>query len=115
MKLARETWYLILLCTLDMVSTAWLLTAGRAQEANPVMRFYVAQGVPTFMVVKAFLYIAPLFVLELLRRRKPEFIRGILRLGIAAYLLVYGIGVLRANAPNSFASAQERTIVSASR
>ena len=41
MKLARESWWLGLICTADMLLTAWLLARGQAQEANPIMRYYV--------------------------------------------------------------------------
>ncbi|MCW3097146.1 MAG: hypothetical protein JWL77_2764 [Chthonomonadaceae bacterium] len=105
MKIARETWLLGLFCMLDMLSTAWLLHKGLAKEANPVMGFYVDRSLPVFVVVKSLMFIAPLTVLEMLRRRNPVFVRNMLRLGVVAYLLVYGVGALRANAGTGFADA----------
>jgi hypothetical protein len=99
-KIARETWLLGLFCTLDMLFTVWLLHKGLAKEANPVMEFYVDRGLWAFIAVKSLLFVAPLTVLELLRRKRPRFVQTLLRVGIAAYLLVYGIGGLRANADN---------------
>lgn len=114
MRIARETWLFFGICTLDMVSTAWLLLDGRAHEANPIMRFYVELGVPAFVAIKLLLYLAPLYLLEVLRRYKPGFVLGVLRAGIAGYLLVYGIGVLRVNTSVG-ADAQTSTVVSSSR
>lgn len=98
MKIAKETWTLALICTLDMVSTAWLLAGGRAHEANPILRFYANSGLAAFIAFKSLLFVAPLYVLELMRRRRPRFIQRLLRFGIAAYLLGYGLGVLSVNA-----------------
>ena len=115
MKIARETWLLGLICTIDMLLTAWLLGRGVAREANPVMRFYVDMGLPTFVAVKTLLYFAPLFVLELIRPRRPRFILALLRVGIAAYLIVYGIGVLGVNTSAMGVAAQEPHVSSFAR
>lgn len=98
MRIAKETWLLALICMADMVSTAWLLSANSAVEANPVMRFYVDLGVPTFIVVKSLLIFAPLYLLEMLKRHKPKFIVALLRVGIVGYVFIYGAGVIQANA-----------------
>jgi hypothetical protein len=104
-KIARETWLLGLFCMLDMLSTAWLLHKGLAKEANPVMGFYADRSLPVFVIVKSLMFIAPLTVLEMLRRRNPVFVRNLLRVGIVAYLLVYGVGAFRANADGGSATA----------
>jgi arginine exporter protein ArgO len=104
-KIARETWLLGLFCMLDMLSTAWLIHKGLAREANPVMGFYVDRSLPVFVMVKSLMFIAPLTVLELLRRRNPVFVRNMLRAGILAYLLVYGVGAFRTNADKGSANA----------
>jgi len=97
-KFSRETWILALICTIDMISTSWLLTTHAANEFNPVMSFYVKLGIPTFVLVKTLLFFGPLYVLEFLRIKRPLFIRRLLRAGIIAYLIVYVIGVAGANA-----------------
>lgn len=106
MKIARETWLLALFCTLDMLFTAWLLQKGLAKEANPVMKFYVDRSLLDFVVVKSLMFIAPLTVLELLRRKNPVFVRNMLRVGIVAYLLMYCVGSIRANAGHGNADAR---------
>ncbi len=98
MKIARETWLLGLFCTLDMIFTVWLIHKGLATEANPVMGFYVEKSLPVFVVIKSLMFIAPLTVLEMLRRKKPRFVQNVLRLGVLAYVIVYSVGVIRTNA-----------------
>ena len=96
-SIAKETWLLAFICIVDMVSTVWLLGANTATEANPIMRFYVELGLPTFIAVKSLLIFAPLYLLELIRRKRPRFIVGLLRAAIAGYLIVYGLGVVQVN------------------
>jgi hypothetical protein len=98
MGIARETWALALICAADMVLTAWLVGTGQAKEANPIMRFYLDLGTSVFVAMKTLLFVAPLFVLELIRRRRPRLVQTLLRLGIALYLIVYSMGVLHVNA-----------------
>src|SRR5882757_3437017 len=101
-----ESGVLALLCTLDMLSTAWLVKCGAVTEANPIMRFYVEAGIPWFIVFKILLFAGPLYVLELLRRRHPQSIRNLLRMGIALYLICYGLSVWQVNHSEIAASAQ---------
>jgi hypothetical protein len=98
MKFANETWLLALICTADMVSTAWLLSTHIAREANPILSYYVDQSILSFIAVKTLLFFAPLYVLEMLRRDRPLYIRNLLRVGIATYVLVYGVAVASVNA-----------------
>lgn len=104
MRFALESWLLALICLLDMLWTAWLLKIGAAREANPILRFYVDLGIPMFVLVKSLLFVAPLYVLELLRRHRPKFIKNVLRVGIVCYVFTYGVGVLRVNSLNAGAS-----------
>ena len=106
MKFARETWILALLCSVDMISTALLLNAHIASEANPILRFYADLGLPAFISVKTLLFFGPLYVLELLRCHRPRFVVGMLRAGIVGYLLVYGIGVFHVNSTAAEAPPQ---------
>ena len=105
MLLSRESKILIGICLLDMISTVWLVTSGMAGEANPVMDFYLNTGLFWFILMKSLLVIAPVFVLELLRTRRPRFIRGLLRAGIALYLLCYSLGVWQVNQQQAAAQA----------
>ena len=90
-RLLRETWVMGSILTLDAIFTVVLLAMNRAHEANPIMAFYVQKGLLWFFLVKVGLFaMAPLAVLELFRRMGRElFVRNSLRLGIAAYLMVY--------------------------
>lgn len=105
MRITRETWALALICAADMLLTAWLVGTGQAKEANPIMRFYLDLGTSVFVAMKTLLFIAPLFVLELIRQRRPRFVRALLRVGIALYLIIYCMGVLRVNAGKVSAQA----------
>jgi hypothetical protein len=80
-----------------MMSTIWLVRAGKAIEANPILVPFMQHGIGTFFVAKSMLFIIPLFSLELLRAKRPLFVRKMLRVGIAAYLISYGIGVVHVN------------------
>jgi hypothetical protein len=55
--------------------------------------------------MKSLLVIAPVFVLELYRTRRPHFIRGLLRASIALYLVCYGLGVWQVNQQQAAAQA----------
>src|SRR3954454_20455358 len=100
MKLAPETWVFGGICFADMLSTLWLVHSGMAIEANPLMRFFLDRGSLCFVVAKSFLFLGPLFALELLRRRHPESITRMLRVGLALYLICYGVGTVQANVLN---------------
>jgi hypothetical protein len=101
MKIIWEIRLLALVCLLDLISTMWLLKTGSAVEANPVMEFYLAHGgTLCFIVMKAFLFIAPLFILEQIRKRKPIFIRTLIRSYLAAYVVLYGVGSWYVNSPH---------------
>lgn len=98
MSVAVESLLLGGLCLFDLVSTVLLLRAGIAVEANPLLDFYIrAGGIAAFVAAKALLTIGPLFALELLRRRRPRLVRSVLRLGIALYLITYGLGGMLTN------------------
>ena len=105
MQISRESKILAGICLLDLVSTVWLVISGMAGEANPILRFYLDQGLAWFILMKCLLVIAPVYVLEMLRERRPRFIRGLLRACIALYLLCYGLGVWQVNQQDSAANA----------
>lgn len=99
MKIARESWLLAAVCTLDLITTIWFVQRGNASEGNPVMRFYLERGIVPFALAKMLLFLGPLAVLEWARRRNPRFVRTMLRLGIALYVGAYGGVVWRINRP----------------
>jgi hypothetical protein len=98
MVIAIESLVLAVICAVDLLSTLWLVGAGQATEANPVMAYYInTGGAVAFTGAKILLFGGPLFTLEVLRRRKPQFIRTMLRAAVVLYLVVYCVGVWRVN------------------
>ncbi len=110
-KVSRESYILGAICMLDMFSTILLVRSGRAIEANPVLIPFMVHGIGCFFVAKTMLFVVPLFALELLRNKRPLFVKKMLRVGIAAYLLSYCIGVVHVNQANH---AQRTQIASSS-
>ena len=107
MKISRESALLAILCTADMISTLWLVASGRAVEANPLLAFYLNIGYTWFALVKCLLYLAPIYLLELLRPRRPRFVHILLRIGIMLYLFSYGAGVWWVNVRGGSASSPQ--------
>jgi len=100
MVIAIESVLLGSLCLFDLVSTVCLIHMGVAAEANPLLDFYIRNGgMISFAAAKILLSMGPLFALEVLRRRHPRFVQGLLRLGIVLYVTTYGLGGALANSP----------------
>jgi hypothetical protein len=99
MRVTRESMLLAAICIADLTTTIWFVNGMGAQEANPMMRFYLDRGVAPFVAAKLLLFVGPLAVLEWARRRHPRFVRTMLRLGIALYVGFYGMVVWRINTP----------------
>ncbi len=96
MRLLRETWIVGILATLDCLSTIYLLHTGKAVEANPFLASVISWSLTAFFFVKMSFVIAPLAGLERIRRipGKEPFVKRIMRLGLAAYLVIYFGGML---------------------
>jgi hypothetical protein len=84
--LSVESCVLLVICLADLVFTTWLVSTQRATEGNPLMSYYMNRGWLPLVVAKATLIIMPLFIAEWARRHRPQFVRTMLRLAIAAYL-----------------------------
>lgn len=98
MRLARETWLLLAIGFLDLVSTLWLIHQGLAWEANPIMGWYLEQGgIWALGLVKAILLVCPLAILEWVRSVRPSLAQRALRFALAGYLLLYSVLVWRVN------------------
>ena len=98
MVIAIESVVLGALCLFDLVSTVCLIHFGLATEANPLLDFYIRNGgMICFAAAKILLSMGPLFALEVIRRRRPRLVQGLLRLGIVLYLTTYGLGGALAN------------------
>ena len=97
MTLTRESKVLIAICVLDLASTLLFLRHSGALEGNPLMSFYLKYGVGTFVIVKLALIILPVFVAEWSRQYRPQFVRFMLRIAIAAYVGAYMVVFLTLN------------------
>jgi hypothetical protein len=86
---------LLAICTLDMVSSAWLFHRGYATEYNPLLRAAAEAGTGSFVLAKLLSFLPALAVAEWYRRIRPDFVRRMLRWTIAAYLLIYALGLVR--------------------
>ena len=109
-RIAPESALLAALCVADLVSTLWLVYHHGAREANPVMDFYLALGPLAFALAKTLTFMAPIIVLEILRRHRPESIRAILRLAIVSYVVCYSVGLWHVNSNSTLTLASDRQI-----
>ena len=92
-RIAPESAALAFACLADLVTTLWLVYVHGAREANPLMAFYLDLGPLTFALAKTLLFMAPIIVLEILRAKRPQAIRAILRMAVVSYVVVYVAGV----------------------
>ena len=97
MTLAKESIFLIGICTADLASTLLLINSGGAVEGNPLMAFYLRYGIGTFVMVKLSLVFLPIFIAEWGKQYKPRFVRFMLRATIATYLGMYLVVYLMVN------------------
>lgn len=84
-------------CLADLLSTLFWVQYRGAAEGNPLMAFYLAQGVAAFVLAKVLLCVPPLYLAEYARVRSPRFVRLSLRATFALYLLAYAGGVASLN------------------
>ena len=91
-RILPETIILGVLGTLDNLSTVWLLHSGLAVEANPLLSWASERSLLLFFIVKMAAVLGPLAWMEFLHNKQPEstnFLRSALRVGIAAYVMIY--------------------------
>lgn len=88
----RESAALACVCTLDMVSTLYLIRAHIAIESNPWMALPLAHSDAAFLVVKGATYLVPITILELLRPIQPELVPRAMRACLFGYLALYLLG-----------------------
>ncbi len=96
--IALESYALGAICLLDLATTLFWVSYRNAAEGNPLMAFYLQHGgLPAFIGAKLVLCAMPLFIVEWARRIRPHFAHSLLRVGIVAYVTLYGIGVAHVN------------------
>jgi hypothetical protein len=92
-----ETALFAMICVVDMALTIVLIVMGLAKEANPVLASLLEIGFWAFTAFKTVSFILPLAIIEVIRPLQPKFIERALQLGVAGYLIAYGVGVLAVN------------------
>ncbi len=101
MRIARETWLLLTVGLVDLLSTIFLVRKGVVREANPMMAWYLIHfGELAFCIAKTAMLICPLIILEWARRVKPAHGTWALRAALMGYVLLYAGVVWRANQPH---------------
>lgn len=91
----KEAILLTSIAMLDLGSTIVLVKLGIAKEANPILAWYLGQGLGMFVAAKTFLSFAPVAGLEIVGWKYPKLAKTGMRVGIFAYLALYGIGTLQ--------------------
>lgn len=97
LPLESETSWLLLLGVLDLLITVALLRSGQAREANPLAQWVLGVGgVRGLVLFKCGLLAVVAVSAQIIATRHLRVGQGILRLGIAAQLVVvaYGVKVL---------------------
>lgn len=94
--LANESYIILAICLLDLVFTYWLINTKQATEGNPIMSYYLSNGIGMMIAAKMVLIAMPLFVAEWARRYRPRFVRRALRIAIAIYISLYVIAFVNA-------------------
>ncbi|MEN3001846.1 MAG: DUF5658 family protein [Armatimonadota bacterium] len=90
----KESWVLLVICTLDALSTYWLITSGWATEFNPIMNWVLGFGWSAFFGVKGATVLLAIGFMEWYRRHDLAFVRRWARLCIALYMSLWTVGVL---------------------
>ena len=97
MRPMPQTFVLIALGCLDLLTTVALVLRHGAAEANPLMAAILSKGLFAFVMTKLALLLAPVAILEWGRRFSPAFVLKACNAAIAAYICLYAAGVARVN------------------
>ena len=81
------------ICLLDLGTTLYWVSQGQAREGNPLMAFFLDQGVVPFIVAKICTFVPALIMAEWYRPRNPRLIHKLLRWVIAGYFFIWVAGV----------------------
>ncbi len=100
MQFSRQAGLLTAIAAVDLVTTVHVVCMGGGDEANPLMAPLLAMGLGAFVVAKVALTAGPIAILEWARQRRPQFVRRAVNGALAAYVLLYCAGVVRANVRN---------------
>lgn len=87
--ISRESLVLFAICLVDTLLTVILVSAGLAQEANPLMARCLDRGYAFFCFIKLAVVAMTIVTAELGRRRQPDFVRRLMRAAITVYVGAY--------------------------
>lgn len=89
----RETFILLLISYIDMMTTLFWVSSGTAVEANPLLQWTFDHHPVAFVVVKMLATLPAVLLAPRLAQKHPTFTIWLLRAVIAVYVLVYFTGV----------------------
>ena len=96
-SISRESFVLFAICFVDTLLTVVLVSAGLAQEANPLMARCLDQGYTFFCAVKLVGVALTIALAEAYRRRRPEFVKRLMRTAITLYVGAYVVVFVAVN------------------
>lgn len=85
----RETFILLLVSYIDMMTTLFWVSTGRATEANPLLEWTFNHHPVTFVLVKMLATLPAVYFAPKLAQKYPTFTTWLLRVVIALYALIY--------------------------
>ena len=94
----------------DLISTLFFIGAANAAEANPLMARILQLGPAAFIQAKLLLLLVPLAILEIARRKNPEFVARAMNAAIVAYVGLYTVGVAHLNRPYDLSHLQSASL-----
>jgi hypothetical protein len=89
--LSREALFLLAVCMVDMLTSAWLFHHQLAVEGNPLLVQYAEAGTLPFLSAKTMTFLPALVIGEWYGRRRPELVRPLLRWAAVLYLVIYAV------------------------
>lgn len=92
-QISAETAAIALICCVDLLTTLFWVSQGKAKEGNPVMAYFLQIGTGAFISAKVLTFAPALVAAEWYRQRNPAFVKRLLQWVIVAYLAIYIAGV----------------------
>ncbi len=85
----RETFVLLVISYVDMMTTLFWVLTGRATEANPFLQWTFDHHPVAFVIVKMLATLPAVYFAPKLAQKHPTFTIWLLRAVIAMYVLIY--------------------------
>lgn len=97
LRVSTESLILIVICTLDMLSTLFFVNRGSAMEQNPLMAACLRHSVMTFVLVKIASFVPFVIAIELYRKKDAAFAQIVCRCAIVLYVVTFVVLTLGIN------------------